>query len=97
MPNRLHARRKIGELSAALETVQGEHLPNVPASGRTAKAEALAAAGLSKTEAQRAMVAARLATLGDGVRADRQGASIEAPTQAEAAQLLNVGRVSVPA
>lgn len=35
------------------------------------------------------------ATLEDGVRADRQGASIEAPTQDEAAQLLNIGRASV--
>ena len=57
---RLHARRRLGELSAALETVQGENLPNVPASGRTAKAEALAAAGLSKTEAHRCEQIARV-------------------------------------
>ena len=39
--------------------------------------------------------AARLATLSDGVRRDRQGASIEAPTQPEAAAMLNVSRPSV--
>jgi ParB-like chromosome segregation protein Spo0J len=48
-------------------------------------------------ESQRAMIAARLANLSDGLRKDHaQGASIEAPTsQAEAAQRLNVGRPSV--
>lgn len=48
-------------------------------------------------ESQRAMVAARLATLRDGVRSDRQGASIEAATlsQPAAATLLNVSRPSV--
>jgi phage N-6-adenine-methyltransferase len=49
-------------------------------------------------ESQRAMIGAKLATLSDGVRADRQGASIEAPSaisQSQAADLLNVGRASV--
>lgn len=48
-------------------------------------------------ESQRAMVAARLATLGDGQRADYAGASNEAPvvTQASAAELVNVSRPSV--
>jgi ParB-like chromosome segregation protein Spo0J len=48
-------------------------------------------------ESQRAMIAARLANLPDGLRKDHaQGASIEAPTsQAEAARRLNVGRPSV--
>ena len=48
-------------------------------------------------ESQRAMIAARLANLPDGVRQDRaRGASIEAPTsQAEAAQRLKVSRASV--
>ena len=48
-------------------------------------------------ESQRAMKAARLANLLDGVRKDHaQGASIEAPTaQAEAAKKLRVGRSSV--
>jgi phage N-6-adenine-methyltransferase len=47
------------------------------------------------SESQRAMIAARLATLSDGVRRDRQGASIDAPTQPEAAAMLNVSRPSV--
>jgi ParB-like chromosome segregation protein Spo0J len=48
-------------------------------------------------DSQRAMIAARLANLPDGVRQDRaRGASIEAPTsQAEAAQRLKVSRASV--
>jgi ParB-like chromosome segregation protein Spo0J len=48
-------------------------------------------------ESQRAMIAARLANLPDGLRKDHaQGASIEAPTsQVEAARRLNVGRPSV--
>jgi hypothetical protein len=48
-------------------------------------------------ESQRAMIAARLANLPDGLRKDHaQSASIEAPTsQAEAARRLNVGRPSV--
>jgi len=46
-------------------------------------------------ESQRAMVAARLATLKDGQRSDRQGAQICAPTQEDAADLLNVSRRSV--
>ncbi len=48
-------------------------------------------------ESQRSMVAARIATLPNGVRTDRQGASIDAPTrsQPEAAALLNVSRPSV--
>lgn len=47
-------------------------------------------------ESQRAMVAAKLANLRDGQRADR-AASIEAPavSQADAARMLNVGRASV--
>lgn len=44
---------------------------------------------------QRAMVAARLATLRDGERSDRQGAQICVPTQDGAADMLNVGRRSV--
>jgi N6-adenosine-specific RNA methylase IME4 len=43
-------------------------------------------------ESQRAMVAARLATLRDGQRLDRQGAQICAATQAQAATRLNVSR-----
>jgi ParB-like chromosome segregation protein Spo0J len=48
-------------------------------------------------DSQRAMIAARLANLPNGVRLDRaRGASIEAPTsQAEAAQRLKVSRSSV--
>jgi ParB-like chromosome segregation protein Spo0J len=48
-------------------------------------------------ESQRAMIAARLANLPDGLRKDHaQGASIEAPTsQVEVARRLNVGRPSV--
>jgi N6-adenosine-specific RNA methylase IME4 len=42
-----------------------------------------------------AMAAGRLATLPDGVRSDRQGASIEAPTQDEAADRFGIGRSSV--
>ena len=44
------------------------------------------------SESQRSMVATRLATLKDG---QKQGASIEAPTQREAAKMLKVGRVTV--
>lgn len=44
------------------------------------------------SESQRAMVAARLATLPKGAN---QHASIEAPSQADAAELLNVSRPSV--
>jgi ParB family chromosome partitioning protein len=47
------------------------------------------------SETQRAMIAARLATLRDGVRRDRQGAQICAPTQSEAAELLRVSRRGV--
>lgn len=46
-------------------------------------------------ESQRAMIAARMATLPKGVRSDRQDASIEAPTQNNAAELLHVSRPSV--
>jgi hypothetical protein len=47
-------------------------------------------------ESQRAMVASRIATLRDGERPDRQGSPIgEARTQAEAAELMNVGKRSV--
>jgi ParB-like chromosome segregation protein Spo0J len=48
-------------------------------------------------ESQRAIVAAKIATLPDGIRADRQGAQIQAPTQSDAANMLNVGRSSVQA
>jgi hypothetical protein len=44
-------------------------------------------------ESQRSMVAARLATLRDGQR--KSGASIDAASQSEAAELLNVSRPSV--
>jgi hypothetical protein len=37
----------------------------------------------------------RMATLSSGVRSDRQGASIEAPSQKQAAEMLNVGVASV--
>lgn len=50
---RVRAKRRIGELSGALETVQGCNLPNVPSAGQTGKREALTAAGLTKTEAHR--------------------------------------------
>jgi hypothetical protein len=46
-------------------------------------------------ESQRAMVAARLATLSHGVRADRQDAPIGASTQPEAAKALSVSRRAV--
>ena len=46
-------------------------------------------------ESQRAMVAAKLATLRSGVRSDRQGAQICAPTQNQAADMLHVARRSV--
>lgn len=46
-------------------------------------------------ESQRAMVAANIANLDKGQRADRIDASIEASTQNEAAKLLNVDRSSV--
>jgi hypothetical protein len=45
------------------------------------------------TESQRAMAAARVATLRDGQR--KSPASIEAPSQSDAADSLNVGRSSV--
>jgi N6-adenosine-specific RNA methylase IME4 len=50
---RLRARRRVGELSAALESVQGRNLPNVAMPRHPGKREALAAAGLSKDEAHR--------------------------------------------
>jgi ParB-like chromosome segregation protein Spo0J len=48
-------------------------------------------------ESQRAMVAAKIANLADGQRADQAGASIDAPaiTQSAAAEILNVSRPSV--
>lgn len=50
---KLRARRRIGELSKDLETIQGENLPNVPQSGHSGKRDALAAVGISKSEAHR--------------------------------------------
>ena len=49
------------------------------------------------TESQRGMIAIDLAKLGDGVRQDRQGASIDAPsmTQGQAADAMQVSRASV--
>lgn len=47
------AARRIGELSKALDKTQGEHLPNVPASGSMGKTAALKAAGLSTSKANR--------------------------------------------
>lgn len=56
---RLHARRRIGELSAALET--NEHrLNRRPDDGTPTKLEALASAGISKTEAHRCEQIARV-------------------------------------
>lgn len=49
----LRAKRRIGELSKALETLEGDNLKRVPSVGRATKREVLAAAGLSKTEAHR--------------------------------------------
>src|SRR5262245_16323379 len=46
-------------------------------------------------ETQRGVVADKIATLRDGQRADRQGAQICAPTQAQAAERLNVSRRTV--
>lgn len=46
-------------------------------------------------ESQRAMAAARLAILSDGVRSDRQGAQNCAPTQEQAADRMRVARRSV--
>jgi flagellar biosynthesis/type III secretory pathway protein FliH len=47
------------------------------------------------TDSQRAMAAAKIATLRDGVRADRQGAQICAPRQEDAAQTFDVSRRSI--
>lgn len=72
------ARRRVGELSAALDSVQGENLPNVPAVGHTGKREALAAAGISKSEAHRCEQIAAMR-----VRAERRmGELIEREQQA---------------
>ncbi len=46
-------------------------------------------------ESQRAMAAAKLATLEVGANQHNEGASIEAPSQPEAAEMMNVGRTSV--
>ena len=54
---RLRARRRIGELSAALETAPNQHARS---GGGTTKVEALAAAGISKTEAHRCEQIARV-------------------------------------
>ncbi len=56
----LRAKRRIGELSAALETIEGEHLKRVPDAGRIAKRAALTEAGLSKSEAHRCEQIARV-------------------------------------
>ena len=48
---RLRARRRVGELSAALDTAQGARSELLPAAGK--KSDALAAAGLSTSEAHR--------------------------------------------
>lgn len=50
---RVRAKRRIGELSGELETIQGENLPNVPTLGRSGKRKALEAAGISTSEAHR--------------------------------------------
>lgn len=47
------------------------------------------------TDSQRAMAAARIATLRDGVRTDRQGAQICAPSQDQAAEQFDVSRRTV--
>ena len=50
---RLRALRRIGELSKELDTIRGEHLPNVPVSGSLSKTKVLADAGLSTSQAHR--------------------------------------------
>lgn len=50
---------RLGELSAALESAQGNNLPNVPRVGQT-KRDAIRAAGLSKNQAHRAEIMARV-------------------------------------
>lgn len=50
---RLRARRRIGELSAALPKATGANLPNVADSRRPAKRDILKLAGISKDEAHR--------------------------------------------
>jgi hypothetical protein len=57
MPNRLHARRKLGELSAALDAIGHRKRSG---DGTQSKQQALAAAGLSKTEAHRCEQIARV-------------------------------------
>ena len=57
---RLRAKRRIGELSAQLDNVQGENLPNVPRSGSTTKTATLKAAGISTSEAGRCEQIARV-------------------------------------
>jgi N6-adenosine-specific RNA methylase IME4 len=57
---RLRARRKVGELSSALESGAGRNLPNVPNLEQPSKSEALEAAGLSRTEAHRCEQLARV-------------------------------------
>jgi hypothetical protein len=46
---RVRAKRRIGELSAKLDTAQGTNLPNVPTVGHSGKRAVLKAAGLSKS------------------------------------------------
>ena len=50
---KLRAVRRLGELSAALPSVQGENLPNVPPSGSSGKTSILAEAGISTSAANR--------------------------------------------
>jgi len=57
---RLHARRRIGQLSAALEKSSGSNLPNVAALRHSGKRAALAQAGISKDEAHRCEQIARV-------------------------------------
>jgi N6-adenosine-specific RNA methylase IME4/Tfp pilus assembly protein PilP len=57
---RLRARRRIGELSAALPKATGANLPNVADPLRTAKREVLKLAGIGKDEAHRCEQLARV-------------------------------------
>ncbi|WP_292457828.1 MT-A70 family methyltransferase [Methylibium sp.] len=57
---RLRARRRLGELSAALPKVTGRNLPNVDLAEQPGKREVLAAAGITKDEAHRCEKLARI-------------------------------------